>query len=526
MEQGRSTSLRFGEKTNKLIPRDINESLGKLPPQAQDLEEAVLGAVMLEKNALPTVVSYLKPAHFYNDAHKEIFQACVDLHTGHEPVDMRTVVNQLRKNGKLELVGGAYKIAELTSKVSSAANIEYHARVVIEMAIKRSMIQVASQIHHDAYEDTTDFNVLLEGALGELQFIKDNETTSSGPERIKALWEKLQIKDKPERPETLIKFGDADVCTVGNISLLVGKKKSRKSLLVTHLLHLFLKPDYHLADDLVIFDTEQEEYDVWRTKDVIYRMTNQHIPIFCLRGLSPQERRDFIEQTVIHWHKPLKIAVIDGIRDCMSNINDPDETTQVMSWLMRLNVDYRIHFMNVLHLNKTDNNARGHIGSELLNKAEITIEVEFDEKSGHSKVKCESSRRKPFEPFMFTHGPTGLPEILGAVIGEERVNDDDKFKKLQAAFDEQTLKYKDLMISVKAQFGVGDNRARQLISSAVSRGWVMKNGRDRSPDATYKLIATQNFPPVEVPVTQTSSLFTQAPPPPPPVHEESDELPF
>ncbi len=162
MEQGRSTSLRFSSKSNKLIPRDISESLGKLPPQALDLEEAVLGALMLEKNALNAVVEFLKPEHFYDDRHKEIYTAIIDLFKATEPVDMRTVVNQLRKNGKIELVGGAYYIAELTSKVSSAANIEYHSRVIMEMAIKRTLIEVASQIHHDAYEDTTDVFELLD----------------------------------------------------------------------------------------------------------------------------------------------------------------------------------------------------------------------------------------------------------------------------------------------------------------------------------------------------------------------------
>lgn len=162
MEQGRSTSLRLSSKSNKLIPRDISESLGKLPPQALDLEEAVLGALMLEKNALNAVVEFLKPEHFYDDRHKEIYTAIVDLFKATEPVDMRTVVNQLRKNGKIELVGGAYYIAELTSKVSSAANIEYHSRVIMEMAIKRTLIEVASQIHHDAYEDTTDVFELLD----------------------------------------------------------------------------------------------------------------------------------------------------------------------------------------------------------------------------------------------------------------------------------------------------------------------------------------------------------------------------
>src|SRR3954463_10771901 len=151
MEQ-RSTPLRISNKSNKLIPRDISESLGKLPPQALELEETVLGALMLEKNALNAVVEFLKPEHFYSDVHKEIYEAILELFKASEPVDMRTVVNQLRKHGKLELVGGAYVIAELTAKVSSAANIEYHARVIIEMAIKRTLIEVASQIHQDAYE--------------------------------------------------------------------------------------------------------------------------------------------------------------------------------------------------------------------------------------------------------------------------------------------------------------------------------------------------------------------------------------
>src|SRR5690348_6586409 len=162
MEQGRSTSLRLSNKAGKLLTRDISESLGKLPPQALDLEETVLGALMLEKSALNAVVEFLKPEHFYTEVHKEIYTAIIDLFKSSEPVDMRTVVNQLRKQGKIELVGGAYYIAELTSKVSSAANIEYHARVIIEMAIKRDLIQIASQIHHDAYEDVTDVFELLD----------------------------------------------------------------------------------------------------------------------------------------------------------------------------------------------------------------------------------------------------------------------------------------------------------------------------------------------------------------------------
>jgi replicative DNA helicase len=156
------------------MPRDIAESVGKLPPQALDLEEAVLGALMLEKGALNAVVEYLKPEHFYSEGHREIYSSIITLFKGSEPVDMRTVVNQLRKDGKIELVGGAYYIAELTSKVSSAANMEYHARVIIEMAIKRDLITIASQVHQDAYEDTTDVFELLDKTEQSIFAISDS----------------------------------------------------------------------------------------------------------------------------------------------------------------------------------------------------------------------------------------------------------------------------------------------------------------------------------------------------------------
>ncbi|MBX7092262.1 MAG: replicative DNA helicase [Cyclobacteriaceae bacterium] len=174
MEQNRSTSLRVSNKSTKLMPRDISESIGKLPPQALELEEAVLGALMLEKSALNAVVEFLKPEHFYSEAHREIYTAIITLFKSSEPVDMRTVVNQLRKDGKIELIGGAYYIAELTSKVSSAANIEYHARVIIEMAIKRDLIHIASQVHQDAYEDTTDVFELLDKTEQSIFAISDS----------------------------------------------------------------------------------------------------------------------------------------------------------------------------------------------------------------------------------------------------------------------------------------------------------------------------------------------------------------
>ncbi len=164
MESDKSSALRVGSKTRRLTPAETTEQLGKLPPQAVDIEEAVLGALMLERDALSNVIDILKPESFYRDSHRHIYEAIVQLFNNSEPVDIKTVVHQLRRNGTLEVVGGAYYIAELTTRVNSAANIEYHARIISEQSIKRELIRISSEIQHDAYEDTIDVFQLLDRA--------------------------------------------------------------------------------------------------------------------------------------------------------------------------------------------------------------------------------------------------------------------------------------------------------------------------------------------------------------------------
>lgn len=144
-----------------LFLETVRSESGKLPPQATELEEAVLGALMIEKDALTTVVDILQPASFYKEAHQRIYNAILILFGKSEPIDLLTVTSQLRSLGELEFVGGAQYLARLTSKVNSAANIEWHARIISQSAIKRDMIRVAGDILRDAFEDTTDvFNLL------------------------------------------------------------------------------------------------------------------------------------------------------------------------------------------------------------------------------------------------------------------------------------------------------------------------------------------------------------------------------
>jgi replicative DNA helicase len=146
---------------------------GKLQPQATDLEEAVLGALMLEKEALSTVIDILKPEAFYKTAHQSIYRAVVDLFNNSEPVDILTVTNQLRKNGELEIAGGAYYISQLTHRVASSANVEYHSRIIVQKFIQRELIRISTEVINHSYEDSSDVFDLLDKATSSIYQLVD-----------------------------------------------------------------------------------------------------------------------------------------------------------------------------------------------------------------------------------------------------------------------------------------------------------------------------------------------------------------
>src|SRR3954462_4876261 len=147
---------------------------GKVPPQAKDLEEAVLGAIMLEKNAFDTVVEILKPECFYVEAHQRIFKSMQSLANKSQPIDILTVAEELRSKEELEMVGGPYYVTKLTNAVVSSANIEAHARIVLQKFIQRELIRISGEIIGDAYEDSTDVFDLLDDAESKLFEITNN----------------------------------------------------------------------------------------------------------------------------------------------------------------------------------------------------------------------------------------------------------------------------------------------------------------------------------------------------------------
>ncbi len=154
-----------GTKSASIMP---SADYGKMPPQAVDLEEAVLGAIMLEKDAIIAVMDILTPESFYKDAHQKIFKAVLDLSQELQPIDILTVTEELRKREELEEVGGPFYITQLTSKVASAAHIEYHARIIAQKYIQRELIRVSSDIQTKSFDESVDVNDLVDFAESEL----------------------------------------------------------------------------------------------------------------------------------------------------------------------------------------------------------------------------------------------------------------------------------------------------------------------------------------------------------------------
>src|SRR6266513_6164303 len=147
---------------------------GKVPPQAKNLEEAVLGAIMLEKSAFDFVIEILKPECFYVEANQRIFRSMQGLQQKNSPIDLLTVVEELKSREELDMVGGPYYVTKLTNSVVSSANILAHSRIILQKFIQRELIRISGEIIGDAYEDSTDVFDLLDDAETKLFEITNN----------------------------------------------------------------------------------------------------------------------------------------------------------------------------------------------------------------------------------------------------------------------------------------------------------------------------------------------------------------
>jgi replicative DNA helicase len=167
MSGGKNPVFNLTDAKLKKMQADIESEArahGRVIPQAIELEQAVLGATMLDKTATSTVMEILRVESFYKHGHQVIFEAIVDLYQAQEPVDLMTVVEKLKKKNQIEEAGGVSYLIHLTNMVASSANVEYHARIVAQKFIQRELIAVSTRTVNDAFEDTKDVFEMLDGA--------------------------------------------------------------------------------------------------------------------------------------------------------------------------------------------------------------------------------------------------------------------------------------------------------------------------------------------------------------------------
>lgn len=176
-------------KTDKKLDNSINDSelysflFGKMPPHAQSLEEAILGAAMIDKDAYDVISNYLSPDSFYSTGHQNVYKAFVELKESNSAIDLLTVSERMSRNATIDSIGGAYYLVELTNRVASAANLEYHCRIVKEKELRRNIIKLCSKAVSNANDESIDTFELIESVEKDILSI-DSLNKSSSPVRI------------------------------------------------------------------------------------------------------------------------------------------------------------------------------------------------------------------------------------------------------------------------------------------------------------------------------------------------------
>jgi KaiC/GvpD/RAD55 family RecA-like ATPase len=280
-----------------------------------------------------------------------------------------------------------------------------------------------------------------------------------------------------EKPETVLSIGDKPAFTRGNISCITGQAKSRKSFLIASLAADILKA----GGKVLLCDTEQGKYHVvkaarraLRTAGLDPDVIHKSFIVLRLREEATDKRKERIEEA-INYFKP-DVCFIDGIRDLVTSINDEEQATETCNWLMQLSSKTGTHICVVLHQNKNDTNARGHIGTELKNKSETVLSVT---KEGEcSKVNPDVCRNVEFEPFAFCVNEDGLPERVAVKpTPTEQEKREEICRSIFADRNYQPICYNDLINELCKRC---KNKSGNPISEATAKSYLRGNGAKRS----------------------------------------------
>ena len=259
-------------------------------------------------------------------------------------------------------------------------------------------------------------------------------------EDFAALWKTIHLKvtDTYEVPPEMLWVNGSTIGTLGNFSASTGKAKSKKTFNISAIVAAALKNDEVLKYSAYLHRTNGKSsmsiqsrvntiatrlWSVFTTCGTAYRQGQRRFVFIVLREQTPDKRKQIIGYMLENM-PDVGLLIIDGIRDLMYDINSPSESTDLINLLMRWSSGYNLHIHTVLHLNKGDDNTRGHIGTELNNKAETVLQITKSTQDGNiSEVKAMHIRDREFDPFAFRINDNALPEVVDGYVFKQPSQD-------------------------------------------------------------------------------------------------------
>jgi len=333
---------------------------------------------------------------------------------------------------------------------------------------------------------------------------------------------RLDLNAEYKTPPHVLELNGIQIGSLDNFSLIIGKPKSKKTFLSSWIIASALKTNSNNPfkanfpenkKKVLLFDTEQAKFDVQKVSRRVFQINGDHFDknliVHTLRACSIEERLKIIQE-LIYREEGIGLVVIDGVRDLISAINDEKEASEIANKLMKWSEERNIHIVTVLHTNKNDDKARGHIGSELVNKAETTILLKASKKK-ITEVSAGYSRGLEFNKFAFIINAEGLPEVFknyqpsdesgrSKVLTDPEDIDDQThlsfLKLINEEGNEENCRYNNLVRLIKKiasdkSICIGDNKAKKWLTYYLDKGWIKKEGLSHSKNTRY--IVNQEF---------------------------------
>ena len=313
---------------------------------------------------------------------------------------------------------------------------------------------------------------------------------------------------KVKEPDILLAIQEGEdivpICTAGNFSLLIGKAKSRKTTLLSIFGATLLSKgkqigrliSLHESEKLLWIDTEQNAYHLSRNIHSLAKLINTDLDsliTYRFRNVDPADRFTHVKTLIKYYvKKGVKFLIIDGIADLLTKgYNDEVEAIRISNFLLKFTEDYNIHIITVLHENKGNGMAKGHIGSYLIQKAETVISVKKNERDKQfSQVSSEQSRGKDFSSFYISYDDNDIPCV---VADSSKINKPKKSSEPEAidekshknilgycfSDDKEQLLRKELILSIRNESGeygitLSENKAIQWLNYYKENGWVVQ----------------------------------------------------